>query len=392
MDETDLLNLIKYFIKRIKLIILITIISFIIGFIYVKFNNSSFNNYYGTKIILLDSSNNKILQDKTKIILSSKNLNTISYMVKSKEVITKLINNLELDYNFKDISNNVSAEFLHKSYAIKINYYNQKKEEVEIILNELGNIVSQEIYDNYNIKTLSSYNLKISKLQQENNKGMKILLLFPALGIFITIILLFLIYYFNFRIESISSIENIGFKILGTIPKNKKLSKFEKIKCKLLLEKQKNNFSSILVFGPSKKIGNSFVVNSLAHALANSNMRVLIIECQTKYNNSNYIINSTDNSNLSKLIMNEKDLNFSNKDFKEKYSSYSKNYDLILIDSKSLDETYESILASKFIDKIIIVCYNDRTTLKSLKNLNEMLLEAEVKEKVLGVVVNNSRE
>lgn len=423
MKEIDLINMIKYFIKRIYLIIFVVLISASIGFLISNKKVSIPNEvskYTGNIIILLNNIEDKIKIEDDEFKISHQNLNEIFFeIVKSKDSVDKVIKKLDLDYSYFELNSNITTKTMNNNEAIKISVTTENEEESILIAKELYYIFSNVVEENYDIKVGSTF-ISSSKVEPkekvEENSQPKIILLSMIGGLVIIFLILFIRYNLYLSIEDVDDYD----KLLGMVVKrnknkfiknNKTLESIKIIKSRLEPQLKKNKIKTVLITSSVKGEGKSFITHALAREFSKLGQKVLIIDGDIQYKNKSKenikgitnilyedvnsyhkFIKKTKFNNISLLPVGNRKVDICeckifNK-LKDLFNLLSKNYDLILVDSSSLNQSSDSLEFSKVVDGIIIICCIDRTSPKMLKSTNKILNNYE--EKIIGLIVNNA--
>lgn len=228
MEEVDLKELFVYFIKRISIVIAVIVLCLITGIVYTVFIKTPM--YEGkTSIILVNKnteSNSNASITQNDIVLSQKLVSTYSQIVKSKKVLKQVISNLKLDYSYSTLYNHVSVSNVSDTEIIKISVSNESPELAASIANNVAEVFKTEVSEIYNLENVtildraevakSPYNIKIVKTAGICVVG----------GFAISVMLLFILFYFDTSIKSSEEVENrLGIPVIGTIPRYGKRGK-----------------------------------------------------------------------------------------------------------------------------------------------------------------------
>ncbi|MBQ8892250.1 MAG: chain-length determining protein [Bacilli bacterium] len=221
MEEVDLKELFVYFIKRISIIICITTLCLITGIVYTKFIKTPL--YEGSTTIILvnksldNNNNNTITQND--IVLNQKLVSTYTQIVKSKKVLKQVITNLSLNYSYSELYNHVSVSNVSDTEIIKIIVSNENPELASTIANNVAEVFKTEVSEIYHLENVTiidkaeisekPYNIKVVKTAGISFVG----------GLAISVMLLFVLYYFDTSIKSSEEVEKkLGIAVIGTIP------------------------------------------------------------------------------------------------------------------------------------------------------------------------------
>ena len=221
MEEVDLKELFIYFLKKISIIITITILCLITGVVYTLLIKTPL--YEGkTSIILVNKSldnNSNATITQSDIVLNQKLVSTYSQIVKSKKVLKQVISNLKLDYSYAELSRQVNVSNVSDTEIIKISVSNENPELAASIANDVAEVFKTEVSEIYNLENVtildraevskSPYNIKLVKTAGICFIG----------GIAISVMFLFILYYFDNSIKSSDEVEKrLGLPVIGTIP------------------------------------------------------------------------------------------------------------------------------------------------------------------------------
>ena len=101
MEEIDLKELLNYFVSKMFLMLSIIFVVLIIGFSYDAFIKVPKYKSYTT--ILLTTENSTITS--TDVMLNKNLIDTYAEIIKSRKVVGKVIENLNLDYTIEELHN-----------------------------------------------------------------------------------------------------------------------------------------------------------------------------------------------------------------------------------------------------------------------------------------------
>ena len=109
MEEINLEELFKFFISKIKFILLSVVLCLLLGFVYVQFILTPM--YHSSTTLILVSNNN---QQNSAALQSEVNLNknlvtTYSEIVKSRSVLSQVIDKLKLDDTVEELSKRITV-------------------------------------------------------------------------------------------------------------------------------------------------------------------------------------------------------------------------------------------------------------------------------------------
>ena len=219
MEEIDLKELFSYFIKRIVIIIGMAFLCFMIGFIYTKFIKTPL--YEGKTTIILVNRNfdNNDTITQSDIVLNQKLVATYTQIVKSKKVLNQVISNLSLNYTYSKLNSQISVSNINDTEIIKIIVSNESPELAASIANNVAEVFKKEVSEIYHLENVTIIDKAEVMKNPYNIKTFKTCSVCIVGGVAISIMLLFVLFYFDTSIKSSEDVENkLGIAVIGTVP------------------------------------------------------------------------------------------------------------------------------------------------------------------------------
>lgn len=230
MEIIDLFQLFKYYLKKIQIIILTTILAILIGYFYVEYIQVPM--YHGTTtIILVQKSENDDNFDVTQneLTVNEKLVSTYSEIIKSRRVLEQVIEKLELKTSTKELAEQIKIESISETSIIKIIVSDKNNKKAVKIANEVAEVFKEEISNLYNLENVSTVDKAIVEKKPYNVNKVKHIIIFTLSGIILSSSLIFLMYYFDNTIKTSKEIEEkLQLPVLGEVPVTKKLTKKKK--------------------------------------------------------------------------------------------------------------------------------------------------------------------
>lgn len=226
MEEINLVELLKFITSKLAFIVIITLLSLLLGFVYVTFILTPM--YHSTTtLILVDKVNTAQNVTMNKNLVSS-----YSEIVKSRSVLTKVINKTEtskiskseLNDKINNLSNRITVSSVENAPIIKIQVSDKDNKKAQEIANVTAETFIEKVHETFgltNIKVVDKGNLEYKPY---NIRAFKRLFIITFLGFTISLIIIFLKFYFDTTIKSFRDIEEkIGLPVIGniTMVKNK---------------------------------------------------------------------------------------------------------------------------------------------------------------------------
>lgn len=228
MEEINIKDLFEFFLSKIKIVILATLVVVLVGAVYSLFFQDPV--YESTTRLVLTGTtqatgtvNNNQTVDGVTITQNDLNLNaklvaTYREIIKSKTVLKDVINTLDLDYTVGGLQSNISVSTVSDTEMISITVKSKKAEEAALIANELANKFSERIKEIYNIENISIIDKAEVQSTPVNVNILKQIIIYALIGLVLGLAIVFAMFYFDTTLKDASQIEKIGLTVLTSIP------------------------------------------------------------------------------------------------------------------------------------------------------------------------------
>lgn len=218
MEEINLEELFKFFISKIKFILLSVGLCLLLGFVYVQFVLTPM--YHSSTTLILVSNNN---QQNSAALQSEVNLNknlvtTYSEIVKSRSVLSQVIDKLKLDDTVEELSKRITVSSVENTEIIKIQVSDKNNKEAKKIASTTSEVFMKEVQKIYNLTNVSTIDEASLEKEPYNVNLEKQLVIAAALGLVASMVVVFLIFYFDTTIKSSKDIEEkLGLPVIGNV-------------------------------------------------------------------------------------------------------------------------------------------------------------------------------
>ena len=220
MEEVDLKELFIYFSKKFSIIVAITILFLLTGFVYTMFIKTPMYKGDTTLILVnrdLENTNQTITQSD--IVLNQKLVSTYTQIVKSKKVLKQVIDSLNLNYSYGELCNKVAVSNINDTEIIKISVSDENAEKAANIANAIATVFKEEVSEIYHLENVTIIDKAEIAKKPYNIKLMKTMGISFVGGIAVSIMLLFILFYFDTSIKSSEEVEKkLGVVVIGTVP------------------------------------------------------------------------------------------------------------------------------------------------------------------------------
>lgn len=222
MEEIDLKELLDFFKSKIGMFLVIMASVCLLGSIYGLLIQKPL--YKSDAKIILSSSESTITQ--TDISINNNLVDTYAEIVKSRRVLVKVIENLNLDYTYETLSSNISVSSVNDTEVIKITVIDSDPVKAKNIANVTSEYFTEEIVNLYNMNNVKILDEAILSEKPYNINIIKQVCIYLALGIVLACGILFIIFYFDRTIKSVEQVEvKIKLPILGSVQEFNKVEK-----------------------------------------------------------------------------------------------------------------------------------------------------------------------
>lgn len=218
MEEINLKEFFKFFISKYKLLLVFTILSIVLGYIYVNYLVTPMYHSSTTLILVSDNTNQNSTVLQSDINVNKNLVTTYSEIVKSRSVLKQVIKDLKLNMNADELSNIISVSSVENTEIIKIEVRNKDNKLARDIAKTTSSVFKKEVQKIYNLTNVSTVDKAFVQNRPYNIKPKKQLIMFFIGGLGLGTLVIFLIFYFDTTIKSSEDIEEkLGLSVIGNI-------------------------------------------------------------------------------------------------------------------------------------------------------------------------------
>jgi len=401
MEEINLKSLLNYYLERIKLIGICTLIFFLVGVVYTIINRPKYISE-STITVTGDLNSAKVLSTN------------YAPQVTNNTILQTVISNLNLKTTVKNLKDDITATSESTSDSIYItveNVSSKKAMEINAQLNKVYIDYISSVYGNNRLAITAEATITGGGIVK---KYAKQIVTITVAGFILGIIYVFIKFYFDNTIKSEDDIKSLKLDIFGVIPtdSNNKLynESYKNIIANVTTKSLEVEKKIILLTSVDEVSSKDETVYDLANIYADSNKKVLVIDADLKNNKQadlfkikskegyadlinaktikldSYItktknksidvmVNGSNVSNEVEVISSSKNKNMLDK-LKEKY-------DVIIIDAPPIIGTNGTDILCNYTDFNLLVVSNNITNINDVKTV----LSKE-DNKINGVIIN----
>ena len=438
MDIKEKINLkrLNSILRKNILTITILILIFVIGGCLYSFNFVVPKYKSTSTVLLVSNETNKKNASVTQsdVTLNKSLLTTYGNIITSKNVLSKVKENLQLNITVEELSKNISIKEIEDTQLIKINITDRDASQAQRICREINNVFINEIKNIYNIENVTVVDEASLEEKPYNINHIKDIIIALTIGIAVSGFFVFITYALDTTVKIEQDIEDyVELKVIGTVPKSKEkieliinensksaiVESLKFIRTNIEFLNNKTTPSSILITSCNSGEGKSWIASNMAIAYAQAKKNVIIIDSDMRKGRQHKIFsvdnklglsnclnqlreNKDDYQELGKYIKetkiakvhimtmgsippNPSELLLSRK--MERLIKMLKNiYDIVIIDGTPCNLVSDSIPVSRITDGTVIVTESKKTKIEDLKNLKNQISNA--KGTIIGTILN----
>ena len=226
MEEINIIRLLDYFKHKIKEIIFITICISIIIFVFKAFIQKPLYQSYTTVILGGSEKEKNDALTQNDVNLNKNLVDTYAEVVKSRRVLEQVISNLKLNLSYEGLERKISVTSVNNTEIIKIIVIDENNEVAKIIADTTADYFSKEITELYKLNNVNILDKAVISNKPFNINYKKILIMSIIIGLTVSLVIIFIIYYFDRTIKSVEMVEKITeLPIIGTVQETRKKGK-----------------------------------------------------------------------------------------------------------------------------------------------------------------------
>lgn len=215
MEEINLKDLFNYFLNKKLIIIIMTIVLTVVGFVYGYYIKTPL--YKADTSIILVTEGNESKLTNSDIQLNQSLVSTYSEIIKSRKILNQVIKDLDLSYTYEELNKNVTVTSTNDTSIITINVTDSNKNNSYKIANKIAEVFVKVIPEYFDISNVNVLDKAIKSNNPYNINYIKDIVIFMLIGLILSCGYIFILFYFDRSITSIEQIEHIGMPILGKV-------------------------------------------------------------------------------------------------------------------------------------------------------------------------------
>ena len=218
MEEINLLELWNFFRSKVAFIVIAVLSVLIIGNLVTILTRVPLYKS-NTSVILVSENTTNLGTINSELQANNTLVSTYSQIVKSRKVINKVINNLNLDYTYKELNERITVSSVDDTAIIKIEVADPDNEIAAKIANEVASVFMIEVQKFYHLDNVIVVDKAVPVENAYNVNFIKDNVIYLAIGLVLSFSVIFIFFYFDTTIKTSDEIEEkYGLTVLGVIP------------------------------------------------------------------------------------------------------------------------------------------------------------------------------
>lgn len=220
MEEFNVVEFLKYYMGKFIFIILFIVMGLVGSYVYTYYIQVPI--YRSQTSLVLTKTNGSTTITQNDINLNKNLVSTYREIIQSRRILDKVIKNLDLDVDYKELAQNVSVDSVNDTELIVISVYNEDNKLAKKIADEIANVFKTEITTIYNIENVSIIDKALVSNTSYNVNVVKQFILGAGIGFVLSSLILLIRFYLDDTVKSEEDIEKkLGLSVLGRVPKYK---------------------------------------------------------------------------------------------------------------------------------------------------------------------------
>ena len=220
MEEINLKEVYSYFKSKILWILIAIVVIIVIGNVYTIITREPMYRS-NTTIVLVGESKDGYSQSDSQ--LNQNLIGTYSEIIKSRKVLSQVIENLKLKMSVEELSNNITTTSVEDTEIIQITVANANTKDAKKITDEVAKVFSEEIQDIYNLENVAIIDKAELSKNPYNINYVKDNVIYFIVAFVLSFGIVFIMYYFDTSIKSSEVVEEkLGLTVIGVVPKEDK--------------------------------------------------------------------------------------------------------------------------------------------------------------------------
>ncbi len=218
MDNINIKEFFSYLLQKAWLIVAILLVIFAGGEAYTTiFKTPLYDST--TNVVLISDSKNTSDLTVNDVTLSNNLVKTYSEIVKSRNVLSKVISGLNLQMSYEQLASKVSVSSVTSTQLISIRVVNTNAKDAQMIANRIAKVFKAEIKNIYGIDNVQIVDEAVEATSAYNINILKESIIYLMIGLVLGVGAVYLLYALDKTIKDTETVENkLGLTVVGVVP------------------------------------------------------------------------------------------------------------------------------------------------------------------------------
>ena len=435
MEEINIKELLEYIKEKVWIVGIALVLSLTASIIYTQAIKKPIYKSSTTYVLISDSSKEGITTSE--VTLNEKLIATYKEIIKSRNILEKVITTLNLEETPSSLAKTISVEQVGTSSMIKITVSNKDPEMAKNIAETIGYEFSKEVESLYKISNLGLVDKALVPTSASNESNKKEMIIINGGALALSLMTIFMLFYFDNTVKDQEQVqEKTNLPVLGNVPLvSKKKDNKEKdlivhndpkspiseglrtIRTNLQFSNVDKQMKKIMITSSMPGEGKSFTSANLATAFAQDGAKVIMIDCDMRKGRLHKIFEISNSKGLSNLLIDNIEKNYkkyikktnienlsiipsgmippnpsellNSEANKKLISILEKEYDYVIFDCVPINGLPDSLIMANLVNKAIIVCAAGVTPTELLQKTKTSLENVDAE--IAGIVINKTK-
>lgn len=217
MDDFNLKELLRYILSKIYIVFAIVFLVVAGGIVYSDYIKVPMYNSR-TKLVLTSEADSSRITTSD-VTLSNNLVKTYSEIIKSQDILNKVIKNLDLNMSSEQLSGKISVSSTSNTQLINVTVTDKEPAEAQRIATEIADMFKEEIARLYKIDNVQIVDKASLSDTPYNVNKTKEMITFIAVGLVLGLGTVVIKFYMDTTIKNAASVEDkVGLTVLGVVP------------------------------------------------------------------------------------------------------------------------------------------------------------------------------
>ena len=218
MENINFREITSYLLQKIWLIVAILLVVFAGGEFYTALLKTPLYESK-TNVVLISENASKAELTNNDVTLSNNLVKTYSEIVKSRNVLGKVINKLHLSDSYEQLAGKVSVSSTTSTQLITIRVSDKSSSDAKKIANEIASVFKAEIKSIYGIDNVQVVDEAVEATGAYNINIIKESIIYLLAGLILGVGAAYLMYILDKTVKDTETVENkLGLTVIGVVP------------------------------------------------------------------------------------------------------------------------------------------------------------------------------